>query len=127
MTRTMRSNRSSLVTVSISHSLCCAGSLAPHRSRSWPFRPDAGETNPDRVFDHPAPDQGWSPFLEDGVFFESFVYRQDKALLRFLVICGSRSEVRNLSVKGPTVTFVYSEKGACAIQSQKLGARNSSM
>jgi hypothetical protein len=61
--------------------------------------------------------------LKTVLFFESFFYRQDKALLRFLVICGSRPQVSNLSTKGPTVTFVYSEKGACAIQSQKLGAK----
>jgi len=49
--------------------------------------PGRGRNNPDCVFDHPAPYPGSSPFLEDGLFFESFFYRQDKALLRFLVIC----------------------------------------
>src|ERR1700687_3767246 len=45
MTKTKRSNGSRSVTVSISHSPCFA-CPALQRSRSWPFRPDAGETIP---------------------------------------------------------------------------------
>src|SRR6202021_3295002 len=44
MTKTKRSNEASFVTVSISHSLCVPGCHALQKSRSRPFRADAGET-----------------------------------------------------------------------------------
>jgi hypothetical protein len=48
-----------------------------------------------------------SAFLEDGLFFESFFYRHDEALLRFLVICRSLNVGRTgytKSVRSPSTT-----------------------
>src|SRR5882672_1124594 len=44
ITKTNRSNGSSLVTVPILHSLCVSCCPVSQRSRVWPFRSDAGET-----------------------------------------------------------------------------------